>query len=166
MSFLEICWQHNLSFKVNKIVDHSNWENELFILISRKWALNFQKTPKICKCILLLEKQCLFNQERKVSYNSTFIEFVFDIPALSVDVICISWETCYWKVCFQFCGQIFLNKCGGYFFILKNPLLNIFFLFLLCLKKFFFLFFCVEKLTSQISWWKLRNKYSFMLFWN
>ena len=105
-------------------------------------------------------------QERKVSYNSTFIEFVFDIPALSVDVICISWETCYWKVCFQFCGQIFLNKCGGYFFILKNPLLNIFFLFLLCLKKFFFLFFCVEKLTSQISWWKLRNKYSFMLFWN
>ena len=105
-------------------------------------------------------------QERKVSYNSTFIEFVFDIPALSVDVICISWETCYWKVCFQFCGQIFLNKCGRYFFILKNPLLNIFFLFLLCLKKFFFLFFCVEKLTSQISWWKLRNKYSFMLFWN
>ena len=82
-----------------------------------------------------------------VAVYSTFIKFIFEIPTLSVNVIHISWETCYWKVCFQFCGQIFLNKCGGYFFILKNSLLNIFFLFLLCLKKFFFFVFLCGKIN-------------------
>ena len=43
-------------------------------------------------------------------YDSTFIEFVFEIPTLSVDVICRRWE----KVLFS--GQIFLYKSGAIFF--------------------------------------------------